>query len=121
MVESRAMSVRRLATWVSTAVVAIVVALAVPVSQLRLLAVVASCCCPDPDNCHCPDHTPDHGDQAKLKQCHRSADTIESAAASSVALVVRSELVPQRTAAVVHHVIVAPHTSPFVERPRGPS
>lgn len=114
------MSVRRAATWISTAVVAIVVALALPVSQLRLVTVIASCCCPDPDRCHCPDHGPD-GEDTSIQQCHRSADTLESAAAPAVALAPRVELVPVRAATVVHHVVPQPHASPVGERPRGPS
>lgn len=114
------MSVRRAATWISTAVVAIVVALALPVSQLRLVTVIASCCCPDPDHCHCPDHGPDT-DDTSMQQCHRSADTLESAAAPSLALAPRVELVPARAVTVVAYLHAQPHASPVVERPRGPS
>lgn len=48
--------VRRAAVWLSTVGVALIVALAMPVSQLRTMSVVKACCCPDPSNCHCPDH-----------------------------------------------------------------
>jgi len=112
--------VRRAAIWASTVLVALVVALALPVSQLRTAAVVTSCCCPDPDNCHCPDHETDHGGPT-IKQCHKSADTFESAAAPSVALVERVVLVPARAARLLHHSLPAPHASPILERPRGPS
>jgi hypothetical protein len=33
---------------------ALCVALAVPTGQLRLIAIEHSCCCPDPEPCHCP-------------------------------------------------------------------
>ena|GEM_PF-1746828 len=115
------MSIRRIATWISTVVVAIVVAVAVPVSQLRTVAVILSCCCPDPDHCSCPDHETDHGSTPTIKQCHKSADTFESAVAPSVAIATRLELVPVRAAIVLHHALPAPHASPLLERPRGPS
>ncbi len=115
------MFVRRAATWLSTVVVAIVVALSLPVSQLRTTSVITSCCCPDPDNCHCPDHEPDHGSQPTFNQCHKSAETFESAVAPSVVIATRFELVPVRAAIVLHHALPAPHASPILERPRGPS
>ena len=115
------MLVRRAATWVSTALVALVVALVLPVSQLRIVVVIASCCCPDPDDCHCPDHDTDTGEAPTIKQCHRSADTLESAAAPAPLLVARDVLVPARAAVVLHHPLSAPHSTPILERPRGPS
>jgi hypothetical protein len=113
--------VRRAAIWISTVVVAIVVAVTVPISQLRTVTVITSCCCPDPDHCSCPDHETDHGAQPTIKQCHKSADTFESATAPSVAIAVRLELVPVRAALRLHHALPAPHASPILERPRGPS
>ena len=115
------MLVRRAVTWISTVVVAIVVAVTVPVSQLRTVAVITSCCCPDPDHCSCPDPDTDHGDQSTIKQCHKSAETLESAVAPSVAIATRLELVPVRAAVELHHALPAPHASPILERPRGPS
>jgi hypothetical protein len=113
--------VRRAVTWISTVLVAIVVAFTVPVSQLRTVTVIMTCCCPDPEQCHCPDHEPDHGSQPTFKQCHKSADTFESAAAPSVAIAVRTELAVVRAAVRLYHVLPAPHESPILERPPGPS
>jgi hypothetical protein len=113
--------VRRAATWISTVLVAIVVAFTVPVSQLRTVAVITTCCCPDPDNCHCPDHRTEHGSQPTMQQCHKSADSFESVTAPTVAIVARVELVPVRAAIALHHALPAPHASPILERPRGPS
>jgi hypothetical protein len=57
---------------VATFVVAVVVALAVPVSQLRTVSTVVSCCCPDPTHCHCPDHKADHSKDPSMRACHKT-------------------------------------------------
>jgi hypothetical protein len=64
--------IRRAAARLSTIVVAILVALAVPVSQLRTITVVKTCCCPDPANCHCPDHQKDSPSQPSIRACHNT-------------------------------------------------
>ena len=56
--------------------VAVVVALAVPISQLRTVAVIKSCCCPDPTNCHCPDHKTDPSQHPEMRACHNTQHTV---------------------------------------------
>ncbi|MEO8552157.1 MAG: hypothetical protein ABI678_19400, partial [Kofleriaceae bacterium] len=65
------MKIRRIATAAATVWVAIVVALALPVSQLRTVTTVnEKCCCPDPASCHCPPHSKDAPGCPQMKTCH---------------------------------------------------
>jgi hypothetical protein len=66
---------RRALSIAPTLIVAIVVALAVPVSQLRTGSTVVTCCCPDPTHCHCPDHKPDHNRTPSIRACHKTQHT----------------------------------------------
>lgn len=66
------MSIRGALSAAATVIVAIVVALSVPVSQLRTVSTVVSCCCPDPAHCHCPDHKPDHNKTPSVRACHKT-------------------------------------------------
>jgi hypothetical protein len=70
--------IRGAATAIATFVVAMIVALAVPVSQLRTFSVETSCCCPDPSHCHCPHDKPDHSTQPSARPCHRTSHEIVS-------------------------------------------
>jgi hypothetical protein len=65
-------SIRGALAAVATFVVAVVVALAVPVSQLRTVSTVVTCCCPDPTHCHCPDHKADHSKDPSMRACHKT-------------------------------------------------
>lgn len=116
------MFVRRLAHAAATIVVAMLVALTVPVSQLSTVSVVETCCCPDPDDCHCPHEKPDHGTQSTMKACHRQlqlsvAPTLPGfeppalVAAAPVLAVVEISLPAPR----------APHADPFLNRIDAPS
>jgi hypothetical protein len=114
--------VRRIAARIATIMVAIVVALAVPVSQFRTVLVVKSCCCPDPTNCHCPDHKTDPTSQPSIRACHNSQQTIVAPqlpafAAPAVALAD----VPEAVAAAPAQSIPAPHPAPPPIRPDAPS
>ena len=116
------MIVRRCANAVATLVVALAVALAVPVSQLTTVSVVKTCCCPDPANCHCPDHQPDHGKQASLGACHQQqqltmAPQLPSFTAPTIAIA-------QPVAHLVAPPVLAltePHAPPAPKRPAAPS
>jgi hypothetical protein len=114
--------VRRIAARISTIVVAIIVALAVPVSQLRTISIVKACCCPDPSNCHCPDHQDDSPSQPSMRACHNTeraviapqlpaftAPIIAVVAAPAVAIVAAAPSIP------------APHPAPPPTRPDAPS
>src|SRR5688500_8755720 len=96
-------------TAMATAVVAFIVAIALPISQLRLVMVVTECCCPDPAHCECPDHKPSDSGPTVLP-CHKTVDTHASAPAPSAAPVAMiTELAPPRALVALHHTHSSPH------------
>jgi hypothetical protein len=114
--------IRRAALAVATYVAAIVVALAVPVSELRTISITTTCCCPDPTRCHCPDHKPDHSKQPSIRACHRTqheavAPQLPSFSPPEVALAIA----PPRIVHVAIAAPLAPHAAPSPEEPYGPS
>ncbi|MBL0216732.1 MAG: hypothetical protein IPQ07_22985 [Myxococcales bacterium] len=116
------MSVGRLALWVTTAFVALIVALAVPVSQLRLVSETKACCCPDPRKCHCPDHKGGDPAQDTMRACHTEARLIVSPEAPAVA--VPSILIVPATVvsfAPATFLLSSPHAPPPPARPDAPS
>jgi hypothetical protein len=116
------MFVRRAAAWISTVVVAIVVAFAVPVSQLRTVSVIKTCCCPDPENCHCPDQKPDSSTQPSMRACHNSERAIVAPELPAFqAPVVAIVATPAPVVIAIDHAIVAPHQAPPPTRPDAPS
>ena len=109
-------------TAATTMVVAIVVALSVPISQLRTVAVVTKCCCPDPSHCHCPDHKPDRSKDATLRACHRTqheavAPQLPAFTSPEVAIAIA----PVRAVVAIAPLIAAPHPAPVSRRPDAPS
>jgi hypothetical protein len=113
---------RRAWSAAATLAVALAVALAVPVAQLRLDRIVIDCCCPDPSNCHCPDHKPDHSSQPAMRACHRTQHQLVSPQAPAfVAAQVAIEAPPLRVAPLAIAPPEAPHASPAVDDPYGPS
>lgn len=116
------MLLRRITTWISTVAVAIVVVLALPVSQLRTMAVIKACCCPDPTDCHCPDHKADPSDQPSMRPCHNTervviAPEMPAFRAPSVAVV----SAPAVAVLAVDPAAPAPHPAPPPNRPDAPS
>jgi hypothetical protein len=102
--------------------VAIVVALAVPVSQLRTVAIIKTCCCPDPGNCHCPDQKPDSPSHPSMRACHNTERMIVAPELPVFrAPVVAVADVPAIAVVAVAHVIPAPHSAPPPTRPDAPS
>jgi hypothetical protein len=114
-------TLRRLAATASTLLVAIVVALAVPVSQLRTFSIETTCCCPDPAHCHCPDHQPDHG-PSSMRMCHKTSHEVVSPDAPALAVPELAMAVeaPRVTARPVW-TIAEPHAPPAPARPDAPS
>jgi hypothetical protein len=110
-------------TAVATWMVAIGVALAVPVSQLRTIDVVTSCCCPDPDDCHCPDHQQGPaGKPTSIGACHRSqAQLVSPQAPVFVAPELALAAPPARAAAPVVIALADPHAAPPPTQPAAPS
>ena len=114
--------IRRAATAVTTLIVAFVVALAVPVSQLRLVTTIAECCCPDPSNCHCPHQQADHSTRPSVRPCHRTSHDVVSPQApafTAPAVVVADELRP--TLRVATELATTPRAAPEPARPDAPS
>jgi hypothetical protein len=103
-------------------VVAIAVALAVPVSQLRTVSVILACCCPDPASCHCPDHKTDAPAQPAMRACHNSERSVIAPQLPAFhAPVVAIATAPARAMIALDHAIAAPHPSPPPARPDAPS
>jgi hypothetical protein len=116
------MGLRQLARAASTLVVAMVVALAIPVTQLRLVDIVKHCCCPDPDNCHCPPQKPDDSGQPAMRVCHDTSHAVISPEAPGfVAPLVAVVAPPARIAVAAPLALPTPHASPAPRRPDAPS
>jgi hypothetical protein len=115
-------SLRQLVTAASTIVVAIVLAVSIPVSQLHTVATQTECCCPDPDQCKCPDHNEDKSTQPMLRACHKTEQQF-------VAPVLPAFVAPAIEIAVVLEPVAferafthsAPHPAPAPRRPDAPS
>lgn len=113
---------RRATTALTTLVVAILLALCVPVSQLRTVAVKQACCCPDPTHCHCPDHDAKKGTQSELRSCHRSQQvTVAPTLPMFTEPVVTVAIAPVIPVAAPLHEIHEPHAAPAPVRPDAPS
>ncbi len=114
--------VRRAAACIATFVVAIVVALAVPVSQLRTVSVILSCCCPDPASCHCPDHNDDVPAQPEMRACHNTQQSVVAPQLPAFhAPAFALTAAPARVVVALDHAVPAPHPAPPPARPDAPS
>ena len=114
--------VRRAAVWLSTVGVALIVALAMPVSQLRTISVVKACCCPDPSRCHCPDHEGDTSTQPSMRACHSTEHVFVAPAFPAFhAPAIAVAAAPAVAAVPVIHALPAPHPAPPPTRPDAPS
>lgn len=114
--------IRRAAAWISTVAVAIVVVLSVPVSQLRTVSIVKTCCCPDPGDCHCPDHEADSSSQPSIRACHNTERAIAAPELPAFAApAVARAVVPAVAIIAIDHVLPAPHPAPPPARPDAPS
>jgi hypothetical protein len=112
----------RVKSALSSIVIAMIVIFALPISQLRTVAITIECCCPDPHKCHCPDHKADTSGQPSIRDCHKSAQVFEAPTAPSATIaVIAIATTPARTEISVHHDLTTPHHPPILERPRGPS
>lgn len=115
-------SVRKLVTAASTVVVAIALAICMPVSQLRTAAFQTECCCPDPDQCKCPDHKPDEGTQPAMRACHKTQrDFVAPVSPTFVAPVIELVTAPQAVAIEPVLSLRVPHPAPTPQRPDAPS
>jgi len=104
------------------ALIALVVGLSVPVTQLRTSVVVRDrCCCPDPAFCHCPDHNAPASPAPVLDRCGKTHHLIISPTLPAFTPVAAGTVVAvaERPAPVL--ALPAPHAPPEPERPAGPS
>lgn len=117
------MKIRRIANAAATVLVAIVVALAVPVSQLRTVTTISEpCCCPDPAHCHCPTHSSDPTHDAQLKSCHKvSHDVVAPQLPAFSSPAIADAPVVAQVVALAVISIPAPHAAPASRRPDAPS
>ena len=116
--------IRRIACAAVTFVVAIVVALAMPISQLRTVETVAErCCCPDPAHCHCPQsQSKDPSKVPQLRNCHRATHDVVAPQLPSFSPPVVAFVQP--AVRVVELAVItpaAPHPAPAARRPDAPS
>jgi hypothetical protein len=119
---NRLVLVRRVTAWVSTVAVAIVVALALPVSQLRTMAIIKACCCPDPTNCHCPDHKADPSEQPSMRACHNTERVVIAPELPAFRAPAVAATSPSPAAVLaIDPAIPAPHPAPPPNRPAAPS
>ena len=101
---------------------AICVVLTLPVSQLRTVSITTTCCCPDPANCHCPDHKPDHSGQPAVRACHRTKhEVVAPEAPSFTSPEVAIAIAPPRVAHAAPIALSSPHETPATDEPYGPS
>ena len=116
------MALRRAAIVCATYVAAIVVALAVPISQLRTISIVTTCCCPDPAKCHCPDHKADHSKVPSIRACHKSShETVAPQLPSFSPPEVAIAIAPPAAAPAPIAAPRVPHETPVPDEPYGPS
>jgi len=115
-------TVRRAATAFATAIVAIVVAFAVPVSQLRTVSTEHHCCCPDPDHCHCPVQKPCHGGESSMRTCHDwSTKTVAPQLPGFTAPAIVEIAAASATFVLPTLLPSVPHAAPAPARPDAPS
>ncbi|MFT3694481.1 MAG: hypothetical protein QM831_15140 [Kofleriaceae bacterium] len=116
------MKIRRAIAIVATYVVAVLVALAVPVTQLRTVETVTEkCCCPDPNNCHCP-HDKGGSTEPQMRNCHRISHDVmapELPAFGAPDLALAAPVIRVIEMPVIAYA--APHPAPAARRPEAPS
>jgi hypothetical protein len=101
--------------------VAIVVALAVPVSQLRVISIIRTCCCPVASDCHCPGSKAPSG-HPSMQACHNSEHVAVAPQLPSFdAPVVAIAAVPAIAIRVTAPALSVPHAAPPPIRPDAPS
>ncbi|CAN5899950.1 hypothetical protein BH11MYX3_BH11MYX3_11080 [soil metagenome] len=109
-------------TALTTFLVALLLVLSIPVSQLRTVSIETSCCCPDPTKCHCPVQEGGKPGQPELRACHQTthaniAPTLPAFAAPAVTTVISVA----RTIVRPTFLHSAPHGAPPPARPDAPS
>jgi hypothetical protein len=113
---------RRIATAASTIVVAIVLAVFVPVAQLQTVAEAPPCCCPNPKQCKCPDHKGGNSGQSTMRACRQAPDAVAPSTLSAfVPPAVAVAIAPAIIVSDAHVALADPHPEPAPRRPDAPS
>lgn len=119
---TRLVKIRAAASAIATFVVAIVVAVSVPVSQLRTVSSNVTCCCPDQSHCHCPHGKPGPSKCPSMKTCHQQGQlTVGPQLPSFSSPEVAIAIAPPRTAPAPFVAPGVPHAEPISDEPYGPS
>jgi hypothetical protein len=107
---------------IAAALVALVVAVAVPMSQLRTFVTITKCCCPDPSECHCPkDKAPLDG-APSMSTCHHQDSAVVSPEAPALVFATIPQMTPApRAVASLPTTTSSPHPAPDPRRPAAPS
>ncbi len=115
--------IRRISSYAVTMVVAFVVALAVPVSQLTTVQTITEkCCCPDPAHCKCPSHKPDPTQDPQFKDCHKTSHDVVAPQLPAFAQPEIAFVAPSvQLLAFAPAPYVAAHAAPDPRRPDAPS
>jgi len=107
---------------IATFIVAIVVSLTVPISQLRTFSTKVTCCCPDPSHCHCPHEKPGSSQCPSMKACHRERhDAVSPQLPSFTPPEVAIAFASPRIAPAPFVAPGVPHAEPDLSEPYGPS
>jgi len=106
-------------TAATTILVAIALAVLVPVAQLKTTVEKTPCCCPNPKTCKCK-----HGDSStpSMRACHQ---TTPEAAQGSLPEFIPPTLIdvvaPSRALVAIVSPLPEPHPAPAPRRPDAPS
>jgi len=116
------MKLRARTTAIVTWIVTCVLALAVPVTQLTTFSSKTTCCCPNPANCHCPDHKPDRSNKSSIRACHKNThDSVAPTLPSFAPPTTVAANAPAVVAPAAIFALPAPHDEPPPMEPPGPS
>jgi hypothetical protein len=115
--------VRRIVAAATTAVMAVMMTIALPIAQIPSAKVVAAaCCCPNPATCHCPDHERHTRGDPSVRPCGQPPElTIVAALAPFVAPSVTIMMPPLLAQSAPIVAPRAPHPAPPASPPAAPS
>ena len=103
-------------------VVAIVLAICVPVSQLHTIATQKQCCCPDPEQCKCPSHDKDSVPEPTIGTCHKTQQSfVAPVLPAFIAPAIVERVSPTVVAIAIAPALPEPHPAPPPRRPDAPS
>lgn len=104
------------------ALIALIVGLTVPVTQLRTSVVVRDrCCCPDPAYCHCPDHKAPTTPAPVMDRCGKTHHLIVAPTLPDFAPAMVGSVIAVATRPAPEMALPAPHAPPDPARPAAPS